>query len=64
MAKKTLLQRIFSNRRDDKAKRCSVMDLMENTSDQWHIFTKRIPMGSYIKRDGKGKYAGYVRRVE
>lgn len=56
--------RMLRNRRDGSMRWVSLIDLWENLRDRWYVWSRRIPSGSLLKRDRKGEYDGYIRRVD
>ena len=53
----------FTNRRNAHSRVCAPTDVVVNGSDFFHCWINRVPGGSMILRDRKGRYVGSAKRL-
>jgi hypothetical protein len=53
-----LLQRLFTNRYNPRSSWIHIADVIENAKDTWFCWSRRLPPGSRLLRDAKGKIRG------
>jgi hypothetical protein len=56
--RRSLLQRLLTNRYNPESSWVSVADVIENAKDTWHCFTHRLPPGTRLLRDANGRIKG------
>jgi hypothetical protein len=56
--KTPLLERLFRNRYNPHSNFVSLGDVIENVKDTWFCFSRRLPPGTRLVRDGNGKIKG------